>query len=60
MPNASADDYDLRLYRKRIEAVYSQMEAMGIQHPHAHTNSGFGLKAYASLLAPAFTNILSI
>ena len=57
-PNSWADDYDLRRYRKRIETVYSQLEAMGVQHLHARTNLGFDLKAYASLLALAFTNII--
>ena len=57
-PNSWADEYDLRLYRKRIETVYSQLEAMGIQHLHARTNLGFDLKAYASLLALAFSNII--
>lgn len=57
-PNSWADEYDLRLYRKRIETVYSQLEAMGMQHLHARTNPGFDLKAYASLLALAFTNII--
>jgi hypothetical protein len=58
-PNAWADEFDLRLYRRRIETVYSQMEAMGIQHLHARTNHGIDLKAFASLLALAFTNIIS-
>jgi len=57
-PNSWADEFDLRRYRKRIETVYSQMEAMGIQHLHARTTHGFDLKAYASLLALAFTNII--
>ena len=57
-PNAWANDYDLRHYCRRIETVYSQMEAMGIQHLHARTNLGFDLKTYASLLALAFTNII--
>ncbi len=57
-PNTWADDYDLAHYRKRIETVYSQLEAMGIQHLHARTNDGFDLKAWASLLALAFTNII--
>jgi hypothetical protein len=39
-PNRWADDYDLALYRKRIEAVYSQLEAMGLQRLHARTNLG--------------------
>jgi hypothetical protein len=32
---------------------------MGVQHLHAPTNLGFDLKAWASLLALAFTNIIS-
>jgi hypothetical protein len=59
-PNAWADDYDLALYRKRIESVYSQMEAMGVQRLHARTNLGFDLKAFASVLALAFSNIISV
>lgn len=58
LPNSWADDFDLRLYRKRIETVYSQMEAMGIQSLHARTNLGFDLKTWASLLALAFANII--
>lgn len=58
-PNSWADDYDLALYRKSIETVYSQLEAMGIQRLHARTNTGFDLKAWASLLALAFTNIIN-
>ena len=53
-----ADDYDLRLYRKRIETLYSQLEKMGTQRLHARTNSGFDLKVWASLLALAFTNLV--
>jgi hypothetical protein len=30
-PNSWADEFDLRLYRKRIETVYSQLESMGLQ-----------------------------
>lgn len=58
-PNTWADDYDLALYRKRIETVYSQLAAMGIQRLHARTQLGFNLKAWASLLALAFTNIIN-
>ncbi len=54
-----ADDYDLRLYRRRIETVYSQMEAMGIQHLHVRTNHGFDLKTHATILALAFTNLIA-
>lgn len=57
-PNTWADDFDLRLYRKRIETLYSQLEAMGIQRLHARTNSGIDLKSWASLIALAFTNII--
>ncbi len=58
-PNDWADDYDLALYRKRIESVYSQMESMGLQRLHARTNLGFDLKAFASVLALAFTNLIA-
>jgi hypothetical protein len=58
MPLPWVDDYDLRLYRRRIETVYSQMEAMGVQRLHARTNHGFDLKAHASILALAFTNLI--
>lgn len=58
-PNDWADDYDLALYRKRIESVYSQLESMGLQRLHARTNLGFDLKAFASVLALAFTNLIS-
>jgi IS5 family transposase len=57
-PNTWANDFDLRRYRKRIETVYAQMETMGIQRLHVRTNPGFDLKAWASLLALAFTNII--
>lgn len=57
--NTWADDYDLRLYRKHIETLYSQMERMGTQHLYSRTNSGFALKTFASVFALAFTNILN-
>lgn len=57
-PNTWADEFDLRLYRKRIETLYSQLEKMGLQRLHARTNHGIDLKAWASLLALAFTNII--
>lgn len=53
-----ADDYHVRLYRRRIETVYSQMQAMGIQHLHVRTNAGFDLKVSASILALTFTNLI--
>jgi hypothetical protein len=58
-PNSWADEYDLRLFRKRIETLFSQLVAMGIQQLHARTQHGFDLKTWATLLALAFTNILS-
>ncbi len=58
-PNYWTDDFDLRHYRKRIETVYAQLEKMGVQRLHVRTNLGFDLKAWASLLALAFTNILN-
>lgn len=57
-PNRWADDFDLRLYRKRIETVYAQLEKMGLQSLYARTNLGFDLKTWASLLALAFTNLI--
>jgi hypothetical protein len=59
-PNTWADQFDLRCYRKRIETVYSQLEAMGLQRLHVRTNHGFDLKTWTSLLALAFTNILNV
>jgi len=56
--NTWADEYDLRFYRKTIEVVYSQLEAMGIQQLHARTNDGFDLKTWTSLLAFTFTNMI--
>ena len=53
-PNTWADDYDLAHYRKRIETMNSQLEAMGIQHLHARTNEGFDLKAWASSACTRF------
>lgn len=58
-PNTWADDYDLAHYRKRIETMNSQLQAMGIQHLHARTHPGFVLKIWVTLLALAFTNIIA-
>jgi hypothetical protein len=55
-PHAWVDDYDLRLYRRRIETANSQLERMGIERLHARTNIGFQIKVHASLLALAFKN----
>lgn len=59
-PLSWADDYDLRLYRRRIETVYSQLQAMGLQCLHTRSNQGFDLKVWASLVALAFTNLMSV
>jgi hypothetical protein len=55
-PNAWADKRALRQYRKRIEALYSQLEAMGVQRLRARTNPGLQLKLHASLLALIVAN----
>ncbi len=44
-PNRWADKLALRAYRKRIEALYSQLEALGTQRLHARTNPGLGTQA---------------
>ena len=56
-PHDWVDDFDLRLYRRRIETIYSQLESMGVERLHARTNSGFEIKLHASLLALAFKNL---
>ncbi len=55
-PNLWADTLALRAWRKRIEALYSQLEAMGVQRLRARTNPGLQLKVHASLLAAIVTN----
>ena len=55
-PNAWADKLALRDYRKRIEALYSQLEAMGVQRLRARTNPGLELKLHAALLAVTIAN----
>jgi hypothetical protein len=55
-PNLWADKLALRQYRKRIEALYSQLEAMGVQRLRARTNPGLQLKLHASLLAAIISN----
>ncbi|HET8630991.1 MAG TPA: IS982 family transposase [Thermomicrobiales bacterium] len=54
-PNRRADKLALREYRKRIEALYSQSEALGVQRLRARTNPGLELKVHASLLAATIT-----
>jgi hypothetical protein len=57
-PHEWADDYDLRLYRKSIETVNSQLESLGLQHLRARTNEGFDIKVHASLIALWHTQAL--
>ena len=55
-PNLWADTLALRAYRKAIETVNSQLEAMGVQRLHARSTAGRALKVQASLLALACAN----
>jgi len=55
-PNLWADKLALRAYRRRIETLYSQLEAMGLERLRARTNPGLELKVHASLLAVTITN----
>ena len=55
-PNLWADKLALRAYRKAIETVNSQLEAMGVQRLHARSTAGRELKVQASLLALACAN----
>ncbi len=55
-PNDWTDKLALRQYRKRIEAMYSQLEAMGVQRLRARTNPGLELKLHAALLAVTIAN----
>ena len=55
-PTDWADKLALRAFRKRIEAVYSQCEALGVQRLRARTNPGLELKLHAALLAVTITN----
>jgi hypothetical protein len=54
--NLWADKLALREYRRRIETLYSQLEAMGLERLRARTNPGLALKVHASLLAAILTN----
>ena len=55
-PNDWADKLALRAHRKRIETLYSQLTAMGVQRLHARTNPGLELQVHAALLAAIVTN----
>jgi len=56
-PHEWVDEYDLTLYRRRIETVYSQLESMGVNRLHVRTQAGLEIKLNASLLALAFKNM---
>lgn len=49
--NSPLERLCLATYRNVIETAHSQLEKMGVQHLHARTALGFGIKVYASLLA---------
>jgi isopenicillin N synthase-like dioxygenase len=55
-PNRWADKLALREHRKRIETLYRQLEAMGLECLRARTNPGLELKVHASLIAATITN----
>lgn len=46
----------LRAWRRRIAALYCQLEAMGVQHLRARTNPSIELKLRVALLAVTITN----
>ena len=56
-PHDWIDEFDLSLYRRRIESVNSQLESMGLERLHVRTHVGLEIKLHASLLALAFKNI---
>ena len=55
-PNRWADKLALRACRRRIETLYRQLAAMGLQQLRARTNAGIELKLHATLLAALVTN----
>lgn len=56
--NSPAQVAALRRYRNAIETAHSLLEKMGVQRLHAVTQSGFGLKVHASLLALAVNALI--
>jgi len=50
-PNEWDDALALHEERRRIETVFSQLAAMGIERLHVRTTAGLALKVHASLLA---------
>jgi hypothetical protein len=57
IPNTAAEQAGLRAFRKTIETLNSQLEAMGVQRLRARTNAGLHLKVHASLLAVTCANV---
>jgi len=55
-PTRWADKLALRADRTRIETLFSQLAAMGVQRLRARTNPGLQLKLHAALLAATITN----
>jgi len=55
-PNLWADKRALRAHRRRIETLYSQFEAMGLERLRARTTPGLELKVHAAVLAATPTN----
>jgi len=55
-----AEEYDLRLYRKSIETVNSQLDSMAIDQLRARTNEGLFIKVHASLIALWHSRCLAI
>ena len=55
-PNCWDDKLALRAYRKRIETLFSQLEAMGLERLRARTNPGLERKVHAALLAASLAN----
>lgn len=56
-PNTFDEWCGLKLYRKGIETINSQLEKMGVERLYARTNTGFQAKVLASLVALACFNI---
>jgi len=56
--NSPKDAQLIRIHRRMIETVNSQLEKMGLQRLHARTNAGVALKVLAALVALAFTNLI--
>jgi hypothetical protein len=54
--NIWAHKLALRAWRKRIEALFSQLEAMAVQRLRARANPRLQLKLHAALLAATIAN----